>query len=128
MPCPLLHCKEADLRLMRYDYNEPCKGKDQCDRESAGAKAVINSYVASGSGPIGSKVESADDICRALHYGNGIKNAEAGVIEIDLSKSTLSGTEVKNISAYHSIQLFSTYVKMYRYYDIGPGVQVKYTD
>ena len=34
--------------MLRYDFNEPCKGKDQFDRESAGAKAVINSYVSSG--------------------------------------------------------------------------------
>ena len=26
-------CKEQDITLVRYDYNEPCKGKDQCDYE-----------------------------------------------------------------------------------------------
>lgn len=116
-------CKKADLCLLRYDFNEPCKGKDQCDRESAGAKAVINSFVSNGS-----KVECADDICKALHYGNGIKNAAAGVLEVDVSKSALSGTAMKNISAYHSIQFFNTYMKMYRYYNVGPGVTVNYTD
>ena len=29
-------CKANNFNLKRYDYNEPCKGKDQCDCESAG--------------------------------------------------------------------------------------------
>ena len=29
-------CKEQDITLVRYDYNEPCKGKDQCDYECVG--------------------------------------------------------------------------------------------
>ena len=38
-------CQRDNIQLLRYDYNEPCKGKDQCDRESASAKAVIRSYL-----------------------------------------------------------------------------------
>ena len=41
-------CKNSNIKLLRCDFNEPCKGKDQCDRESAGAKRVINSYLESG--------------------------------------------------------------------------------
>ena len=29
-------CKEQDITLVRYDYNESCKGKDQCDYECVG--------------------------------------------------------------------------------------------
>ena len=38
-------CKSEGLVLKRYDYNEPCRGKDQCDRESSGTKSLMNSYV-----------------------------------------------------------------------------------
>ena len=41
-------CKEQDITLVRYDYNEPCKGKDQCDHECAGLKTILKSYVDSG--------------------------------------------------------------------------------
>ena len=37
-------CKEKRLALLRYDYNELSRRKDQCDRESAGAKSVIRSF------------------------------------------------------------------------------------
>ena len=70
----------------------------------------------------------ADDVFHALHYGNGIRNAQVGVIEIDLEKSVLVRVEVKNISSYHSVKLFDTHMKMYKYFNIGPGVRVEYTD
>ena len=38
-------CKHAGFQLIRTGYNEPCRGKDQCDRESAAAKSIINSFV-----------------------------------------------------------------------------------
>ena len=41
-------CKEKQLALLKYDYNEPSCRKDQCDRESAGAKSVIRSFLNAG--------------------------------------------------------------------------------
>ena len=38
-------CQEKDFTLVRYDYNEPCKGKDQCDCESSGVKTLMNSFL-----------------------------------------------------------------------------------
>ena len=40
-----LLCKEHNINLYRHDYNEPQKGKDQADRESAVAKKFMNRYV-----------------------------------------------------------------------------------
>ena len=50
-------CKEQDITLVRYDYNESCKGKDQCNRECAGLKTTLKGYVDSGN-----NVECANDI------------------------------------------------------------------
>ena len=41
-------CKEKNIQLLRYDFNEPCCGKDQCDRESAAEKSIIRSFVDAG--------------------------------------------------------------------------------
>ena len=41
-------CKSTEVNLFRYDYNEACCGKDQCDRESAVAKNLIRSFVDTG--------------------------------------------------------------------------------
>ena len=37
-----LLCKEHNINLRRHDYNEPQKGKDQADRESAVTKKYMN--------------------------------------------------------------------------------------
>ena len=115
-------CLTIGFTLLRYDYNEPCKGKDQCDRESAGAKAVMNSFVGSGHDVI-----SANDVFTALHYGKGIRNTQACVLEIDLEQSNLEGVEIKNVSAFHSVQFFTNYMKLQRHFNVGKGVTVKYS-
>ena len=114
-------CKSRSLQLLRYDFNEPCKGKDQCDRESAGAKTVINSYVDNGNDVI-----NAVGAYDALHYGRGIKNTKVAVIESNVEEASLTGAKIKNISAYHSIKFSEDHMKLYRYYDIGPGVKVSF--
>ena len=63
-------CKSEDIQLLRYDYNEPCKGKDQCDRVSESAKAVIRSYI-----DAGNDLMSSLDVFNAMHYGFGVKDA-----------------------------------------------------
>ena len=116
-------CRARSFQLLRYDFNEPCKGKDQCDRESAGSKTVLNSYVNNGN-----DVLKAEDVFDGLHYGKGINNAQASVIESDLENSHLIGKEIKNVSSYHSIVYGDKSMKLYRYYNVGSGVKVDYAD
>ena len=61
-------CKEQDITLVRYDYNEPCKGKDQYDRECAGLKTTSKIYVDSQN-----NVEFANDIFIALNESKSLK-------------------------------------------------------
>ena len=42
-------CQKNGVNLLRYDFNEPCKGKNQCDRESATSKSLMSSYNDAGS-------------------------------------------------------------------------------
>ena len=37
--------RQKGIKLLSYDYNEPCCGKDQCDHESAAAKSIISSFI-----------------------------------------------------------------------------------
>ena len=116
-------CKSTGLTLLRYDYNEPCRGKDQCDRESSGAKSLINSYVESGNDLL-----TTMDVFHALHHGKGASNAKVGIVEIDSSLSTMSGQDITGINSYHSAEFLSDRMKLYRYYGIGEGKVVKYAD
>ena len=60
-------CKANNFNLKWYDYNEPCKGKDQCDCKSAGAKNLMRSYV-----DAGNDIITALDIVTVLKHGNGL--------------------------------------------------------
>ena len=54
--------KMLNITLYRHDYNEPQKGKDQADRESAIAKRYMTKYVNPG------KTISANDLKRAILF------------------------------------------------------------
>ena len=110
-------CKEKQLALLRYDYNESSCGKDQCDRESAGAKFVIRSFV-----DAVNDLMTAEDIYTALHHGKGIENADVVVVSIDSKASILSGqSPIQNISNYHSSQFFPDHMLMWRYFQVAKG-------
>ena len=56
-------CKEQDM-LVRCDYNEPCKGKDQFNCECDGLKTILKSL----------NVDSVNWIFIALNKRKGLKN------------------------------------------------------
>ena len=115
-------CKRYGITLVRYDYNEPCKGKDQCDRESAGAKRVLSSYVESGH-----DILTADDVYQGLHYGSVLRNTKVSVLEINSEESSLNGPNITGIHSYHSAVFCEDKMKLYRYYNIGSGKSVTYS-
>ena len=72
--------------------------------EAAGAKCVLKSYV-----DAGNNLLTSEDIYHALHYGNGIQNAEISVVAIDAKNSMSSSkTTIPKISQYHSFEYFGT--------------------
>ena len=101
-------CKHAGFQLMRTDYNEPCRGEDQCDRESAAAKSIINSFV-----DAGNDLMTAQDVYKALHYGNGMQDTKVCVLQIDGDNTSLSGEAIRNVSHYHSIKYFEEYMLLW---------------
>ncbi|XP_065670094.1 uncharacterized protein LOC136088903 isoform X2 [Hydra vulgaris] len=114
-------CKERDIKLLRYDYNEPCCGKDQCDRESAVVKTILRSYVDSGNNLL-----TAEDIHKAMHYSFGAKDAKVAVAQISNDKTVVIGPKIKNISNYHSFEFGEKSMKMWRYFNIGEGIEQEY--
>ena len=41
-------CRQKGIKLLSYDYNKPCCGKDQCYHGSTAAKRIIRSFIDSG--------------------------------------------------------------------------------
>ena len=116
-----LICKQEHVKLLRYDFNEPQKGKDQCDREAAPAKNQLRSYVEAGN-----DIDNDVDIYNALHYAKGLKNSKVCVVDISTKDTKLSCPKTKNVSTYHSISYEDDRMIMRRYYDVGKGITQKY--
>ena len=114
-------CEEKGFELLRYDFNEPCKGKDQCDRESAAAKRVIRSFL-----DAGNDINTAKDIFDGMHYGRGLQEAKVCVAEIEAQITSINATKISNFTKYHSISFHNDHMTMWRYYDIGKGVRFDY--
>ena len=66
-------CKQHGIQLLRNDYNKPSKGKDQCDKESATAEALLRNYM-----DAGNELANANDIYAGLHYASGVANTKSG--------------------------------------------------
>ena len=110
-------CGRYDIELLRYNYNEPCKGKDQCDREIAAAKTIIRSYL-----DAGNDLMNAEDIYNGLHYGFGVQDAMVCVIEVDTSAATLVGPKVPSFTSYHSISFTRESMRLWHYFGVGEGI------
>ena len=116
-------CKHAGFQLMRTNYNETCRGKDQCDRESSVAKNIINSFDDAGNDLI-----TAEDVHKALHYRNGMQDTKVCVLQIDGDNTSLSGEVIRNVGYYHSIKYFEEYMLLWQYFELDEGVKQVYTN
>ena len=79
-------CRQKGIKLLNYDYNEPCCGKDQYDHEGAAAKSIIISFTDSGNDLL-----DEDDLFKALHYGYGMKDSNVALIQIDTTNAVITG-------------------------------------
>ena len=112
--------KSCELVLKRHDYNEPQRGKDQCDRESATAQHLRTTYVNAGN-----DIQSAEDVKKSLLYMNGVRNAKVSVVSVDESLNSVDAQTIDGISKYHSAEFYEDHVKLWNFYNIGAGKNVK---
>ena len=69
---------------------------------------------------------TAEDLYKALHYGNGMQDTKVCVLQIDGDNTSLSGEAIRNVRYYHSLKYFEEYMLLWRYFEIGEGVKQVY--
>ena len=67
---------------------------------------------------------TAEQVHKALHYGNGMRKFKSGVAEME--EFNVTSPKILLISNYHSVEFFDDHIKMWRYNDVGTGVKPKY--
>ena len=111
-PESLYHiCKQNGIILRQLDYNEPQKGKGQCDRESAVARNMMGCFVDEGN-----YILTAEDIYKAL-VNSKMKNTKVSVASFQKNECD----KIVNISNYHSTEFTREGMKLWRHYEIGSG-------
>lgn len=124
--CPesrYLMAKNFGIKVLRHDYNEPQRGKDQADRESAVAKMYIKSYLCEGH-----NIASAKDVYDALVYKGRMKNAKASIIEVNKQSSFITDVKIADIQSYHSVKYEDSGMTFWKYFEIGNGKKIPYSN
>ena len=77
----------------------------------------------------GNDLANANDIYSGLHYASGVANVKVAVIDIDKKKiGKVVAEEIPFITQYHSFKFQEDTIKIWRYFDIGEGVELPYSD
>ena len=103
---------------MLLDYNEPQKGKDQCDREAAVARNALRNYVNQGN-----NIQSAYIFITLT--STKLQSTKVSLIEFDKAM-LLKEKKMAGIDKYHSYQFTQQGMKVWQYYQIGAGVMVPF--
>ncbi|XP_065683976.1 uncharacterized protein LOC105845453 [Hydra vulgaris] len=61
-----------------------------------------------------------------MHYSFGAKDAKVAVAQISNDKTVVTGPKIKNISNYNSFEFGEKSMKMWRYFNIGEGIEQEY--
>lgn len=109
--------KAKGFQLIKYDFNEPCKGKDHCDWDSAAVKTILQSYVDSGS-----RILHAERIHLALRGRTKIDKVVVVAIDSDSDKSILTGDKIRNFQNFHSVLCNKESITLWKYFNTGTGI------
>jgi hypothetical protein len=118
-------CTEHGIKLLRYDYSEPQKGKDQADRESAVFKGFAKACIRSGG-----NVRCAGGLKKAIQFNGGPRSTKIAIAKTYKTPETQISNfkKIPLISYYHSVELKGNSCTFWRHYNIGSGVKVTWGD
>ena len=62
-----------------------------------------------------------------LKYGSGLRNSALAIANIE-TESKIAGITISLVKSFHSFEFHETIMKMWRYYDIGEGLERPYNE
>ena len=110
-------------KMVRFDFCEPQKGKDICDRIIAQIKRYLLAYIDQGNNII-----NANDIKKAVDSISKLEGLICYVCDLMNNIDFKKDFNIKNISYLHSFEYFEDYLIAYKYYNVGTGNKIMYKD
>ena len=108
--------KNAGITLKPYDNNESQMRKDQADREGAVAKCYIKFYAHAVIDFL-----SAEVVKKGIMYLGGLENFKFSVVEINITKASMTESIIINIHSYHSISFTKKCMTFNQYFNCWKG-------
>ena len=112
--------KQNGFSLIKHDFNEPQKGKDQCDRESTVAQHCKTVYINAWN-----NIQTVEDINNEWAwmelniYMNEVKNVKVYIADIDSSVDEIKSLKIENIFNYHYAEFEDNKICFWNYYSVG---------
>ena len=119
-------CDKHNVNLMMTLMNEPCKGKDECDRMISKCRNHLRYFVNAGK-----DVTSASQMRDGLLWMDGVKGVSVSTITVNPSLMPNVKTfpfEIPDVTKLFVIKYGADSMSLYRTYGIGDGLSVKYPD
>lgn len=113
------------MTIEEYHYSEAQDGKDQRDREGASMKEHARIYVKADRSH---KITNAMEFKAGIMYRGGPKRCKVAVISMDTQAQMMNIKNLKEITKFHSFKFEKNGYRVLRYYQIGPGKLIKYSD
>jgi len=106
--------ERSGVHISRYDYSEPQKGKDICDRKIAIMKTHIHHFVNEGN-----NVTTAKEMKEALESHNGVTGCFSAVVEVKSEKVTKNTWP--GIQSLYNFSFNKDGIRAWKAYNIGSG-------
>ena len=109
--------QRVGIKIRQYDFSEPQRGKDICDRKVAVLKGHIRRFINEGN-----NVQSASDMKAALDSYGGVKGCACAVVDIDETKRPVTKLTWPGIQALNNF-LFEDDegIRVWKSFNIGEG-------
>lgn len=112
--------KRVGIKVQRYDFSDPQSGKDICDRRIAAMKSHMRRYLNEGN-----DIKTASDMKRALDSYGGVKSCRIAVVDVDVSKQSITDHKWKGIQSLNNFEFLSTGIRVWKAFGIGKGKLIK---
>lgn len=106
--------RATGIAIKRYDYSEPQRGKDVCDRKIAVMKTHIRQYVNEGH-----NVVSAKEMDEALDSHGGVKGCYSAVASVEAEDAARPSWP--GIQGLYNFAYEETGIRVWKAYNMGPG-------
>ncbi|XP_061195035.1 uncharacterized protein LOC133203221 [Saccostrea echinata] len=108
--------ERTGITVKRFDYSEAQSGKSYCDAKIAHMRSKMRIFSSEGH-----NISTAIQMKEAIESGAGVKGTCIAVVDVDVTKQTLTKHSWKGVSFISNIEFTAAGLRTWKAYRIGEG-------